>query len=175
MLRLRALLAVTVVAGLVLLGAGVLSHAQKPGDEVQGASPKHKLRDRLVTLEAEVQTLRLERDAMRAALLKTLTDMESAEIMGIDLASLMGTVKLELGGITGDAGSLKETSDLMEAMQSNDPQAAMGKMKKSLGKQRADFLSRIDGKKKEFDRKVRALAERELDLDETKRRIAEVR
>ncbi len=175
MLRLRALLVVSVVAGLSLFGAGVLSHAQKPGEDVQTVSPKQKLRERLVTLQAEVEVLRLERDAMRAGLLKLLTDMEQADIMGIDLASLMGTAKVELGGLSGDAGSLKEMSDLMKAMESDKPEVAMGKMKQAMGKQRGELLARIDGKKREFDRKVRALAEKELDLDETKRRMAEVR
>jgi hypothetical protein len=131
MSRLRALLVVAVVACLSLFGASMLSYAQKPGEELRAASPNQKLRDRLVTLQAEIETLRLERDAMRAPLLKALTDMEENDIMGIDLDSL--------------------------------------------GKQHTDFLARIDGKKKEFDRKVRALGEKELDLDEVKQRMAEVR
>jgi hypothetical protein len=175
MSRLRALLVLSVVAGLSLFGAGMLSYAQKPGEDVQTVSPKQKLRDRFVMLQAEVETLRLERDAMRAGLLKLLTDMEQADIMGIDLASLMGTAKVELGGLSGDAGSLKEMSDIMEAMQGDDPKAAMEKLKASTGKLRAGLLSRIAEKKKDFDRKVRALGEKELDLDELKRRMAEVR
>src|SRR5262249_13098566 len=64
---------VAAAVGLVVtigLGAVALTRAQPPDKgERPGASPRQKLRERLVQLRTEVEVLRLERDAGRAEIL----------------------------------------------------------------------------------------------------------
>ena len=55
---------------------------------------------------------------------KWLEGVGQADLMGIDLSALWGTMKLELGGITGDAATLREMSELTTKLDANDPESA---------------------------------------------------
>jgi hypothetical protein len=176
MTKTRSVLMACGLAGVLGLGALAIGRAQQaePKGET-GVSPRKTLRDRVVTLRTEIDLLQLECDGIRAALLKTLEGVEQGDILGIDVSSLMGSAKLELGGISGNAESLKEMSDLMKAMDSPNKDDALSAMKKASGKYKADFRASLDRKKQEYVRKLRALHEKKLDLEESENRYRVVR
>ena len=80
--------------------------------------------------------------------------------MGIDITALMGMVKLELGGLTGDASSLKEMSDLVAKTQGDNPTEALGAVKKTIEKGEKDLKKVLEVKKREFAKQPGALMKR---------------
>jgi hypothetical protein len=176
MTKTRSILMACGLAGVLGLGALAIGRAQQaePKGEPR-VSARKTLRDRVVALRTEVDSLQLDCDAIRAGLLKTMEGVEQGEILGIDVSALLGSAKLELGGITGNAESLKEMSDLMKAMNAENKEDALGAMKKAFGKQKADFRASLDRKKQEYVRKLRAMHEKKLDLEESENRYREVR
>lgn len=164
------------LAGLLVWGVVGIGRAQQAEPRViGGVSPNNALRERLITLKTDVDALQLDCDAIRAGLLKTLEGVEQGDILGIDVSALLGTAKLELSGVSGNAESLKEISDLMRAMESDDKDQALGAMKKAFKKQKADFQANLGRKKQEYVRKLRSLHEKMLDLEEVEKRYAETR
>jgi hypothetical protein len=159
--------------GLILLfgvGAATFSNAQQPRGKPEHRTPiRAELRERILQLRTEVDLLQLECDATRACLFEWLRDQGKADLMGIDMSALLGTVKLEMGGLSGDAASLKETSDLISDLNGENKEAGLRAIQKTVKKGKDDLRGALDRKKQDFARQARLLNEKKLDLVEAEK------
>jgi len=153
--------------GLIVLlgiGASAFSWAQQTAEQAPASAPKTELRERVVKLRTEIEMLQMEFDGTKAALVKWMEGIGQADLLGIDLSALWGTMKLELGGITGDAASLKQMSDLMGNLDAKDPKLAMKAVQETAQKGKKERDTAFDRKKQEFAKLARRLHEKKLDL-----------
>jgi hypothetical protein len=156
----------------LLFGAGVAtwSRAQQAADRpVSRGAKTADLRERVIALRTEVDVRQLEADGLRAALTDWSRDMAKADLMGIDMGALWGMAKLDLGGISGDAASLKQMSELTGALNADDPATALKATQKAAKKGKDDIQAAFERKKKEFAKTARLLNEKKLDLAEAEK------
>lgn len=155
---------------LLWFGASAFSSGQQTGQKAAApAPPAPERRERVLKLQTEVELLQLEFDGTRAALVKWLEGVGQADLMGIDLSALWGTMKLELGGITGDAATLREMSELTTKLDANDPESARKAVQATAQKGKKELQAAFDRKKQEFAKLARRLHETKLDLADAER------
>jgi tryptophan 2,3-dioxygenase len=153
MSRVRSMTLTCGLVAVLALGAVTLTRAQPPGQDPE-PSAQQKLRGRIIDLRTEVEVLQLEHDAMRAALLKALQELEEADL---------------------SAGSLGEISDRMSQRNADTPQERLQAHQKNARTQRTEFRAAVAKKRQEFERKCRALSEKHLDLEDAERRYRATR
>jgi hypothetical protein len=110
---------------LICIGAAAWSSGQQTGEKaVPLAGRSADLRERVTVLRTEVDVLQLEYDGLRVTRVQWIRDLGKSDLVGVDVAALSIMMKLELGGITGDAASLSEMSRHLGALDSKKPDEA---------------------------------------------------
>ena len=155
---------------MVGVGAVTLSRAQQAGEwTTPRASTRGEAQELVLRLRTEVDLLQLEYDATRECLLGWLRDQGKADLLGIDVSALLGTVKLEMGGFSGNAASVKEMSDLFRKLVGDNKEGGLQAMQETAKKGKDDLIAALDRDKQEFNRQVRLLKEEKLDLVEAEK------
>jgi hypothetical protein len=159
--------------GLVLLvgiGAATWSRAQQVGEKnAPRAMTRAELRERVITLQTEVDLLQVDFDGARATLVEWVGGFEKADLMGIDMSAVLGTVKMDFAGISGDVESLKEMSDRYAKLEGDDAKQSAAAQKAIVTKQKEALKKNLDRKKQEFANLSRHLSEKKLDLAEAEK------
>jgi hypothetical protein len=139
------------------LGAVSFSRAQQAEDKAAGpARVRSELREQVLTLRTEIDLLQLEFDADRATLLQLLTEISTADLLGIDHAA-----KVQ-----------QEMSELIEREAGEKKGEAQEVFKKLWAKELGAQNKTIKRKKQEFAKKARLLNERKLELAEAEAKFA---
>jgi hypothetical protein len=188
---------VAVACGLVAtigLGLVALTRAQPPGDgERPAASPRQKLRERLVGLRTEVELLKVEHEADRADLAKSLKRLRDLRRDGLpdndrqqimQVARMTYRAEINPGADVSARGRrvslgehleryLAENRDKVKSLSAGQFVTLL--LEEETNARAIPLVKSVEERKERFAHSARELHARELDLDEAERRYAETR